>query len=41
MHISFRTLAERHLVYAYALVILLHGSYVGWLAAQWRKSTHI
>lgn len=36
--IPFHTLSERHLVYAYAAVFILQGSYAAWLIAAWRKS---
>ena len=38
MHIPFATLSQRHLVYAYAAVALIHTSYAVWLAAAWRKT---
>jgi hypothetical protein len=36
--IPFHTLAQRHLVYAYAVVALLQGGYGLYLSIQWRKS---
>lgn len=36
-HIPFATLAQRHLVYAYATVWLLQGSYAVWLWMRFRK----
>ena len=36
--IPFQTLAQRHLVYAYAVVTLLQGGYAIYLAIQWRKT---
>jgi hypothetical protein len=38
MHIPFHTLAERHLVYVYATVILLHLAYVSYVTVQWNKT---
>jgi len=38
LHIPFHTLAERHLVYAYAVVALLQGAYATYLFVQWRKT---
>jgi len=36
--IPFQTLAQRHLVYAYAVVALLQAGYGIYLAIQWRHS---
>jgi hypothetical protein len=36
--IPFHTLAERHLVYAYAVVALLQGGYATHLFLQWRAT---
>ena len=35
----FKTLAQRHLVYAYCAVLLMQFGYGAWLAVQWRKSS--
>ena len=36
--IPFHTLAQRHLVFAYAVVFLLQAGYATYLAIQWRNS---
>jgi hypothetical protein len=38
VHIPFETLSQRHLVYAYAAVILIHAAYATWLLTAWRKA---
>jgi len=37
--IPFHTLSQRHLVYAYAAVLILQFGYAIWLAKEWRKSS--
>jgi hypothetical protein len=39
VHIPFETLADRHLVYAYAAVAILHAIYATWLLTAWRKAS--
>jgi hypothetical protein len=39
--IPFHTLPQRHLVYAYAVVILIQFGYGAWLAVQWRASRRL
>ena len=34
---GWNTMEGRHLVFAYAAVILIQGGYFAWVAAQWRK----
>jgi len=34
---GFNTIEGRHLVFAYAAIILIQGGYVGWVALQWHK----
>lgn len=36
--IPFHTLSQRHLVYVYAVVLILQFGYGAWLFVQWRKS---
>ena len=36
----FKTLSQRHLVYAYCAVWLIQFGYCLWIAVQWRKSSH-
>lgn len=38
MHITFHTLPERHLVYAYCAVWILQFGYGTWLAVAWSKA---
>lgn len=37
-HIPFDTLAQRHVVYAYAAVWLIQFGYAGWLFRAWRRT---
>ena len=38
MHIDpFNTIEGRHLVFAYALVILIQLGYAGWMLREWRN----
>ena len=34
---GFHTMEGRHLVFAYAAVILIQGGYLAWVVNQWRK----
>ena len=38
MHFDgWNTIEGRHLVFAYAVVMLIQGGYFGWIIIQWRK----
>ena len=37
---GFHTMEGRHLVFAYAAVMLLQGGYFAWVATQWFKLSH-
>lgn len=41
MHFDgWNTIEGRHLVYAYAFVVLVQGGYLGWIARQWFRMNH-
>jgi hypothetical protein len=38
IHLNMSSMADRHLVIAYAVILIAQFSYAGWVAWQWKRT---